>query len=151
MDKRSVGTQLSDAEIVTSVKSSLLGDDMSKGLSVHVYSFNAHVYLVGEADQAYRKHTVQLAQKTDGVRQVTAHWFPIGTSDSGNDLATETKVAKALLFARNVRSTQVSVEVWGGNVVLLGVMGSKADIDRAIAATKSVDSVKSVTSYLAVQ
>ena len=150
MDERSVGTQLSDAEIVTSVKSSLLGDDMSKGLDVHVYSFKAHVYLVGEVDNAYRKHTVTIAEKTEGVRQVTAHWFPVGTSDGGNDLAIETRVAKALLFAKDVRSTQVEVEVWGGNVVLLGLMESRADIDRAVSATKGVSGVKSVTSYLTV-
>ncbi len=150
MDERSVGTQLSDAEIATSVKSSLLGDDMSKGLDVHVYSFKAHVYLVGEADPAYRAHIVKIAEKTEGVRKVTAHWFPIGTSDGGNDLAVETKVAKALIFAKDVSSTQVEVEVWGGHVVLLGLMGSKADIERAIAATKGVSGVKSVTSYLTV-
>ena len=148
MDERSLNTQFSDAEIVTSVKTTLLGDDMSKGLDVHVYSFRGHVYLVGEADQAYREHTVRVAEKAQGVRKVTAHWFPTGTSDSGSDLVIETKVAKELLFAKDVSSTQVSVEVWGGHVVLLGVMENQHNISRAIAASQGVPDVKSVTSYL---
>ena len=149
-DERDLSEQYSDAAIITSIKSSLLTEDAGSITGVKVYSFGGVVYLVGEVDQSLRDNAYRIAKETEGVRQVVTHWFKPGTADTVNDAVIDTNINTELLFTKNVSSTQVSVNVYGGNVVLLGIMESQADINRAIRVVKSVPHVKSVTSYLKV-
>jgi osmotically-inducible protein OsmY len=82
------------------------------------------------------------------VVHVTTHWFADGTGNTLSDAALEGQIVGVLLFAKDVPSTQIAVDVWGGNVVLTGIMADQDKIDRAIAATGGVSGVHSVTSYL---
>lgn len=147
-DERDLSGQYSDAAIITSIKSSLISEDFGAITGVKVYSFNGVVYLVGEVDQPLRDYAYRVATETEGVRQVVTHWYKPGTSTTVHDAVIEANINTELLFTKNLSSTQVKVDVYGGNVVLLGIMASQADIDHAIRVVKSVRYVKSVTSYL---
>lgn len=147
-DERSVSQQYSDKQIEGSIKTDLLAEHALKATDINVYSFRGHVYLIGQVDLAYRAFAERTARESEGVRVVTTHWFPEGTENSVSDAQIEAAIDTNLLFAKNVSSTQVNVDVWGGNVVLVGIMASQADIDRAITEARQVSGVKSVRSYL---
>lgn len=150
MDDRNIETLADDATIKTELAAALIKESPTKAYSVNVHSFKGHVFLIGEADKSYRAFAEKAARNTQGVRKVTTHWFAEGISHAVSDTGLEASIDSKLLFTRNVRSTQVVVDVWGGHVVLTGIMGSQADVNRAVSAVRSVSGVKSVTSYLEV-
>ncbi len=144
----SVSAQYDDAGIKTGIASALLKQDAVKANNVNVHCFGGHVFLIGEADPAFRAFALDTASKTSGVVHVTTHWFPGGTSSLVSDTAIETEIDTKLLFTKELPSTRITVDVWGGHVVFTGVLDTQQNINRAIAAAKSVKNVKSVTSYL---
>jgi len=139
-----------DAGIKTTITSQLLKADATKANDINVYCFNGHVFLIGEADQKFREKALREAEKTKGVVHVTTHWFPTGTASTLKDAAIEAAIDTSLLFTEDISTRRVAVDVWGGNVVLTGIVGKQAEIDKAIAKIKTISGVKSVTSYLAV-
>ncbi len=149
-DERDLSTQTADTSIESKIKAGLVQENPSQALSVNVYSFSGHVFLVGDPDKPFRTFAEKTATSVAGVKRVTTHWFPVGTSDRVTDSRIETGIDTNLLFAKGVASTQINVDVWGGNVVLLGLVGKEADIERAQRAVRGVAGVKSVTSYLMV-
>ena len=147
-DERGLGTQYSDTEIEGGIKYALLQNDPARAANTNVYCFRGHVFLVGEANPAWSAFAENTARQQVGVRKVTTRWFPLGTSDSFNDSQIESAIDTNLLFASNVASTRVNVDVWGGHVVLLGIMENQGEIERAIRETRGNPGVKSVESYL---
>ncbi len=147
-DDRTLATQYDDAGIKTKIAAAMLKQDATKANSVNVHCFRGHVFLVGEADQDFRRFSLETAQNTEGTVHVTTHWFPDGTSSTLSDTGIETEIDGKLLFTKDLSSTQVTVDVWGGHVVLTGIVDTQQNIDRAIAAAKGASGVKSVTSYL---
>lgn len=137
-----------DAGIKTTIGSALLKNDATKANDINVHCFNGHVYLVGEADKAFRATALDIARQTEGVVNVTTHWFPNGTASTLLDTSIENDVDMPHLFARENGPTTVELDVWGGHVVLIGLAASQADIDRALGRIKKISKVKSVTSYI---
>lgn len=71
---RSLGERIDDAEITMSVKSKLLDDPLVKGLKIDVDTREGIVYLTGSVRNAEEKaKAIQLAQQTNGVRDVQAN------------------------------------------------------------------------------
>lgn len=137
-----------DAGIKTSITSALLKKDAAKANDVSVQCFNGHVFLIGEADKDFRRIAQDEAEKPDGVVHVTTHWFPAGTASAAEDSSIETEIANSILFSEDVSTRRVGVDVWGGHVVLTGIVPSQAEISNAVAKIKKIKNVKSVTSYL---
>lgn len=138
-----------DAGIKTNITSQLLKANATKANDINVHCFNGHVFLIGEADQTFREKALREAEKTKGVVHVTTHWFPTGTASTLKDAAVETAIDTSLLFTEDISTRRVAVDVWGGNVVLTGMVEKQAEIDKAVARLKGIPGVKSVTSYLA--
>lgn len=137
-----------DAAIKTAITSSLLKIDAAKANDVNVHCFNGHVFLVGEADKDFRRVAVAEAEKPEGVVHVSAHWFPTGTASSDSDAAIEAEASSLPLFAEDVSTRRIGMDVWGGHVVLTGIASNKAEVDKAIEAIKKIKKVESVTTYL---
>lgn len=137
-----------DAGIKTAISTALLKIDASKANDLNVHCFNGHVFLVGEGDQEFRRAAIQAAREAEGVVHVTGHWFPDGTASSVDDAAIESEIDVRLLFTEDISTRRVDVDVWGGNVVLTGLVRSQREIDSAVAKIKRVRNVASVTSYL---
>jgi hyperosmotically inducible protein len=137
-----------DAGIKTSITSQLLKYDASKANDVNVHCFNGHVFLIGEADEAFRDKAVDEAEETAGVVHVTTHWFPAGTASTTEDAAIENAIEAKRIFSEDINTRRVAVDVWGGNVVLTGIVAKQAEINRAMKAIEGIPGVKRVTSYL---
>ena len=147
-DERSVGDQASDKKISLAIKGDLADRDGKMALKVHVYCFLGHVYLVGAIDDvAFRAFAVKTAKNTEDVKRVTKY-FVKETDTTTDDLALAAKVRTALISEGDLSSTQVETEVMNGEVVMVGMVRSKADEKLAIKVAKGVDGVRKVTSFL---
>jgi hyperosmotically inducible protein len=152
MDERSVGSWADDEVIEATVFKRFAEDDTVKALDISTYSYEGRVYLVGEYDSAAQKsRAVTIAKGVKGVKSVTPYLLPkpktdfCGTTDNLSILA---RVKKGLIAADDVHSTNVDVKVVQCRVVLLGIVASRAEAERAAAVARSVEGTRGVTSYL---
>lgn len=140
-----------DAGIKTGITSHLLKKSASKANDVNVHCYNGHVFLVGEADPEFRAAALAIAEEAEGVVHVTTHWFASGTAATALDAGIEKEIAAGNVFGDGIDTRRVAVDVWGGNVVLTGIVRKQRHIDRAVEKIKAIDKVRSVTSYLVLQ
>jgi hyperosmotically inducible protein len=154
VDKRSLGIQAKDEEITMKIRSKLGEDEALKSLPFSTYCYEGNVYLVGECENPKQKsRAVKLAKEVEGVKSVKVHFLPkkkgdtCGTSDN---LKLVAQISTELIKDEEISSTTIEVKAVQCNIVLLGLVGSKKEIDKAIAHAKGVQGVRSVTSYLKV-
>lgn len=149
-DERSVGDIAADKKITTSIKSALLKKDGTLGLAVKTYCFLGRVTLLGQlADEGFKSFAVATAKTTTGVKDVTAHWEPLGKEGGTKaDLEIAARLRTALIKDKALSATQVETEVFGGKVYLLGMVRSQGDADRAVAHAKATRGVTGVVSLL---
>lgn len=152
VDERSIGTQTDDEVMTTEIKAEFLQDDLIKYMDFDAAVYDGHAYILGEYEsQAQVTRAMQIARSVDGVRALTTYMLPkkdddtCGTSDN---LLIFGKVKSALIGDGDVHATNVNTKVVQCNVVLLGIVGSQAEISRAIAHAKDVEGVRSVQSFL---
>ena len=70
-DKRSVGTQSSDAWITSKIKTKFIGDSEIKAFTINVDTYEGVVTLNGHvSSQAVANRAVQIAKSTSGVKSV---------------------------------------------------------------------------------
>lgn len=155
VDERNVGTIVRDETISAKLQAKFLEDKTVSYLNISPLSYEGHVYLVGEyASTAERDRAVVLAKETSGVRDVTTFLLPrkIGdTCGTTDNLERKAQVKKALIEDTSIWSTNVNVEVVQCRVVLLGIVGSQAEIDKAVAHAKAVSGVREVKSFLKIK
>jgi hyperosmotically inducible protein len=137
----------SDPEIENAVVNALTKKDPDQAGSIKVYSFQGRVFMVGEPDTAFGLYAEKAAHYTDATHYVTAHWFPPKTSDPNNDPGLKSNVVSKLHPV--MRSpNHIVVEVWGGNVVLFGIVQTPEDIAQASALLTATPAMKSLRNYL---
>ncbi|QGY41694.1 BON domain-containing protein [Pseudodesulfovibrio cashew] len=147
-DERSVSQQADDKRISLDIKSQLADRDGKKALKVHVYCFMGRVYLVGAIDDTdFRKFAVKTAKSIKGNKGVTTH-FVKETDTTADDLEVAASVRAALIAEGDLSATQIETETMNGEVVMVGMVRSKADAKLAIKVAKGVEGVRKVTSYL---
>lgn len=154
MDERSLSQQTADASISASIMKQYLDDDDVSVLGIEPYTFVGHVYLVGDYETDIQKQkAISIARGVEGVTGLTTYLLPekddpdCGTTDNVTILS---KVKAALIGDGDIWSTNIEVKVVQCRVVLLGLVGSDAQIDKSIAHAKAVEGVRSVKSYLRV-
>ena len=137
-----------DATIKTEIASALLRKNPAKANNVSVRCFYGHVFLIGEASEAFRSEALDIVRRAQGVTQVTTHWFPAGTTAGSVDVIIESKIGADVLRSDAGRAGRIAVDVWGGHVVLTGAVGHQSQIDTVVAKIRQIDQVKGVTSYI---
>lgn len=155
VDERSVGEQYDDEKITMDIRKKFTDDEKIKYFDISTYCYNGHVYLVGEYDTVDQKNqAVKLAREVKGVRSVTDYFLPKKadeTCGTTTNLKLFAKVKTELIGDKEISSTQIEVKVLQCNVILLGLVGSADEINKAIALAKTVEGVRSVKSFLKAQ
>jgi hyperosmotically inducible protein len=155
VDERSLGKQYDDEKITLDIRKKFTDDAKIKYFDISTYCYNGHVYLVGEYDTADQKsQAVKLAKEVEGVKSVTDYFLPKKKADTcgtTDNLKLSTKVTADLIADKAISSTQIEVKALQCHIVLLGLVGSTDQINKAIAHAKSVEGVRSVKSFLRVQ
>ncbi|WP_419787408.1 BON domain-containing protein [Pseudodesulfovibrio sp.] len=147
-DERSVSDQAVDKKISLSIKAALADHDSKLALKVHVYCFLRQVYLVGALDNAaYRAFAVMTAESEKDAKGVTPY-FTDESDTTVDDTKLAVKVRTALIAEKELSSTQVETEVMNGEVVMLGMVRTKADAMLAKKIAGEVEGVRQVTSFL---
>ncbi|EPR44326.1 transport-associated protein [Desulfovibrio sp. X2] len=151
VDERSYAQQSQDRGIRTSIESDYATDSDVSYFGISVFVYLNDVYLVGTYDNAQEKdRAIQIARGTDGVRRVYTYLLP--SSASSCDFVDKSEVRADLNYelygTKGVTATNIDVATPQCNVVLLGIVGSQAEIDKAIAVAKKVQGVREVKSFL---
>lgn len=155
VDERSLGTQADDELTTAEIKADFLRDDLIKYMDFDAAVYDGHAYILGEYEsQAQVSRAFQIAKSQNGVTAVTSIMMPkkdddtCGTSDN---LLIYGKIKKLLIEDKDVWSTNINVKTLQCHVILLGIVGSPAEAQKAVAYAKSVSGVRSVQSFLKVR
>ena len=154
VDERNIKTQATDEKIEMAIRSKIADSDKVKFFDVSTFCFYGDVYLVGEYKNASEKaEAVKLANQVEGVRSVTTYFLQkkegdvCGTTDN---VGLVVKVKAKLVKDTDIWSTNIKIKSIQCNIVLLGIVGSQKEIEKAVLHAKSVPGVRSVKSYLKV-
>ena len=154
VDQRSLGAQYDDEKITMAIRGQFIEDKTIHYLDISTYCYDGNVYLVGEYEKPEQKHqAVKLASQVPGVKSVTDHFLPKRKDDScgiSDNLAEEAKMRAGLIEDIDLSSTQIETKMIQCQVVLLGLVKSRADIEKAVSLAKAVSGVRSVKSFLTV-
>jgi hyperosmotically inducible protein len=148
-DERSVSTQASDAKIEGEIKANLLASPVVGTDSISVFCRRGVVVLAGVVQPGSNagRAAVEIARATPGVWRVETFWVAADPSRLG-DVEIEAKLKAAFIADPNVDSSRVTYGVYGGHVVLVGIVPTQAQVDAFVADAQSVPGVLSVRSYI---
>jgi osmotically-inducible protein OsmY len=148
-DPRSVLTQATDTQTEVQIKAALLASPVGGTSGIDVYCRRGVVVLVGvvppgsQAGQA----AVNIARQTLGVTRVETYFVPSRPSWE-NDIGIKEQIRAVLIADPALISGRVDLAVYAGHVVLVGVVDSRASVQKFISDASSVPGVVSVTSYI---
>ena len=174
-----VGCGQTDAGITTNVKTKMAADDTVKAYQINVDTRNGVVTLRGDVETAAAKEqAVQIARKTEGVRDVIDQIQVADTAATGgvleplregardlgdragdaanragaavSDAAVTSAVKAKFLADGTVRGLRIDVDTRAGVVVLNGTVSSRAEADRAVFLARETDGVDHVVNNLTV-
>jgi hyperosmotically inducible periplasmic protein len=148
-DPRSVLTQATDTQAEVQIKAALLASPVRGTSGIDVYCRQGVVVLVGVVPPGSQAGdaAVNIARQTSGVRRVETYFVPSRPSWE-NDIAIKEQIRAVLIADPALISGRVDVAVFAGHVVLVGVVNSRASVQRFISDAQSVPGVVSVTSYI---
>ncbi len=152
VDERKVGTILSDEEIKLTIQERLLDDDAIKFLDISTFCYDGHVYLVGEyGTEKEKEKALEIANHVPDIKSVTYYLLSKRKDDTcgwTDNIEIGGKIRAELVGDPDISSTKVDVKAIQCHVVLLGIVGSRQEVAKAVAHAKSVTGVRGVTSYL---
>ena len=151
-----VGTQVDDTVITASVKSALLADPAIRSLDLQVETRDGTVQLSGFVDsQSQIDQALAITRSVAGVTEVENGVTVKGTSTTLGtkiDDATVTgRVKTALLADPDIKSLDISVVTYNGEVQLTGFVDSQSQIDKASEIARATEGAGSVKSELRVK
>lgn len=167
-----VGTQIDDTALTSSVKSALMADDTVRSFDIDVETRNGEVSLNGQVEsQTQIDQAVSVARNVSGVREVNSNLtlrsagatgtMGMGTGTASGDSSTlgqaaddtaiTARVKSALLAESEVSGFAISVETTNGVVQLTGDVDNQAQIDRAAQIASSAEGARSVQNQLRVK
>lgn len=99
-----------------------------------------------------RADAVRLTWQAAGVREVINELevIPQGTGaiDDGRDVVIQQTLKARLLFDKEIRNINYTVDVVNGVVYLMGIAQTEAELDRVIAHARDISNVKRVVSHV---
>ncbi len=152
----STGEFIDDSVVTTKVKAALMHDEATPGSAISVETFKGKVLLSGFVDKAEQKvQGAVVAAKVEGAKDIVNN-IVVKTSKSTtgefiDDSVITTKVKSALVRADGVPAAAISVETFGGVVLLSGFVDTAAQKSAAAAVATKIENVKDVSNALVVK
>jgi osmotically-inducible protein OsmY len=153
LEERTVGTQIDDMSIWGKVKSAL--SSKNKGYSnINVKVNEGRVLLVGTVDSPeQRLEVLKIVWKQQGVLEVINEIKiesneELGLSTFAKDSLVTTQIKSKLLFAKNIRSMNYSIETINNVVYILGIAQDQDELDQVTELASKVKYVEKVVSYV---
>ncbi|APW41790.1 BON domain-containing protein [Rhodoferax saidenbachensis] len=151
-----VGTEIDDTVITSSVKSALLADADIRSFDFKVETRKGEVLLSGFVDNQAQVDRATAATRTvSGVKNVqnnvTLRNTPTTVGNKIDASIITSKVKAALLADTRVKSFDIAVVTRQDEVQLSGFVNNQDQIDRAIEVTRAVEGVRTVTNEMRIK
>jgi osmotically-inducible protein OsmY len=148
-DLRSLSTQETDTQAEIQLKAALLASPVKGTSGIDVYCRQGVMVLAGVVPpgSAAGQEAVRLARETAGVKRVES-FFVSSRPSWTSDLEIKEEIRAKLIGDPSLLSGRVDIGVYGGHVMLVGVVGSAAKVQQFTAVARSVSGVQSVTSFM---
>jgi hyperosmotically inducible protein len=121
-------------------------------LDISPYCYNGRVYLIGEYEtSAEWTRAIEITAHEAGVKSITTYiLMKSDTPACGllDNLILFVNVRAKLIMDEEIRSTNIDIKAVQCHAVLLGIVASSEEIDRAITHARSVEGVVRVQSFL---
>jgi osmotically-inducible protein OsmY len=142
-------TQETDTQAEIQLKAALLASPVKGTSGIDVYCRQGVMALAGVVPpgSAAGQEAVRLARETAGVKRVES-FFVSSRPSWTSDLEIKEEIRAKLIGDPSLLSGRVDIGVYGGHVMLVGVVGSAAKVQQFTAVARSVSGVQSVTSFM---
>jgi hyperosmotically inducible protein len=151
-----MGTQVDDAVVTSTVKAALLADALVKSFELQVETRKGVVQLSGFVDsQAQIDQAMALTSAVAGVtsveNSVTLRGSPSTVGTKIDDAAVTTRVKTVLLADPSIKSFDISVVTFKGEVQLTGFVSNQSQIDLATQLASATEGASSVKNELMIK
>ena len=151
-----VGTDIDDSVVTSSVKAALLADSDIKSFDFTVETRKGEVMLSGFVDnQAQLDRATAVTHAVSGVKSVQNNVIlKVAPTTIGNKLDAgiiTSKVKAALLADAKVKSFDIAVVTRKDEVLLSGFVDNREQMDRAIDIARKVEGVHSVSNEMSIK
>ena len=153
--ERAIGDAVDDAIIHTGVNSQLLQADIDLFQHVGVEVVEGRVLLTGSVPTPNdRIEAVRLAWQAEGVKEVLNEVQVTdnsGIADFATDSWISVQVKTKLLFDRDIRAINYSIETVNGSVYMIGIARDAVELKRATNHARTIKGVRKVISHVRIQ
>lgn len=151
-----VGTEIDDSVVTSSIKSALLAEPNIKSFDFKVETRKGEVQLSGFVDnQTQLDMATAAVRAVPGVKSIQNNVSLKGKATTvGNkvdDAVVTTKVKAALLGDAHVKSLAIGVVTRQGEVQLSGFVDNQGQIDRALEVAGGIEGVRRVSNEMSVK
>lgn len=150
--ERGLVTTVEDDRIWLAINAAWLDHDLDVFQAVKLQVHEGRVLLSGQVDTpAMRRDAVRLAWQVDGVREVLNEIEVSQAGDFGSflqDRWISGQVRNRIMFDREIRSINYSIETVGGVVYLMGIAQSADEAQRVIDHARDIPYVRQVVSHV---
>jgi hyperosmotically inducible protein len=154
--RTSVGTDIDDSVITTSVKAALLADADIKSFDFKVETRKGEVSLSGFVDnQLQLDRATAAARAVSGVKAVQNNVVlkgkPTTVGKKVDASIITSKVKSALLGDPNIKSLDIAVVTRDDEVLLSGFVESQTQVERAIEVARGIEGVRQVRNEMSIK
>lgn len=151
-----VGTEIDDSVITTSVKSALLAEANIKSFDIKVETRKGEVLLSGFVDnQAQLDRAASVTRAVSGVKSiqnnVSLKGMPTTVGNKVDAGILTAKVKAALLADAKIKSLDIAVITRIDEVQLSGFVDNQTQIDRAMEIARGVEGVRTVSNQMSLK
>lgn len=152
---RTAGEVMDDGHVYSDIKSRLLAADAQGFRDTHVEVYNGNVLLSGAVpDEQHRQAALMIAHTYRTVHDVYDEMLVGQATSLGRATHDEfiiTQIRTRLFASPRVRAVNINLEVFHGNVYLMGTARSDEELRTAAEIASTVGGVQRVVSFMTVR
>tara|TARA_B100001029_G_scaffold163827_1_gene154243 strand:- start:629 stop:1222 length:594 start_codon:yes stop_codon:yes gene_type:complete len=148
LDPRSIGTQIDDNIMQKNLTARLLTMDKKYILSINTKVLDGRIFLTGTVDNPEEKLKItKSAWETKGVRSVKNDVIikdEFNFQQSAKDLLITSQLRTALIFNKNIKSTNYNIDTYKKKIYIYGIAQTKDELKEVVKEAKEILDVKNV-------
>ena len=148
LDPRSLGTQIDDNIMQKNLTTRLLIKDKKYILSINTKVLDGRIFITGEVVATEEKLQItKMAWETKGVRSVKNDLIiksEFNFQQSAKDLLITSQLRTALIFNKNIKSTNYNIDTYKKKIYIYGIAQTKDERKEVVKEAKAILDVKSV-------
>ena len=148
LDPRSVGTQIDDNIMQKNLVGRLFIKDNDYILNINVKVLDGRIFLTGTVDNPEEKLQItKMAWEISGVRSVKNDIIikeEFNFKQSAKDLLITSQLRTALIFNKNIKSTNYNIDTYKKKIYIYGIAQTKDEQKEVVKEAKAILDVKSV-------